>query len=1299
MPTLRLTPLGIVNQRNQSVQWGSKTHKAAAASTPALRLSLGEATYYNPMVGRFVRRTGAVVVAGLRHKASHLLEAALASGAVLAPAGWAYNPVSSRFVKAGARPVVSGLLVGPSDANARVKWYVREEEVSDAVPTFQHIIHNGYVWKLVKEATYQLSQVEAIGVPVGQPLQYGDDRLRFALLNENFAQDASNLASTTPLALVESMTPVAAPAVEPYDPMAVVNQATTVAQHISDPYTNSVREEYAGYLGGMFESKEPRLENGCGLVIHCHTLGRAITAAQSAKPRPRYVGVEPDFAHFWQLCRPDEPFTEGAGGYGLTLEEFGRPFVHYRIPLTVLDTRNQVIQEACVRPEKPNTNLPGCRHVYVKQHNGHLYLLSENIDSLSKQALKTRSGVVFNDALAGTEAVEPADVKEPTASYRLRDKQERPWFFMTDVNELATMPLPEVEKGKPAPTVEVITPIHLQSILAQLLRASYEPYVGMEGGRATIMCLGMRINGVRVSIRNTDNPAIPEVGFNSVETAEEYETYRAWDDELYHSLLTRGTMSHYSEAQKNILAMAPPPLCGTLTQRPSGDVFAVDTTRAYTSFLSELTAVPVLLPWDELEEYQGEELEPHSLYLAAGSDLPLLFAKGQEYLYPGHCLMKLRDMDPLGWYGVSIRWVLRPARVAPTNIGEVIRRLYASPLACGHRKFLVNKLVGLCGKKYNSKSNTRLFTSPSEAWDWAGSAGAARKRLLPVGEGLNYHLMCQFRQRDLDCGFLPIQASIYAMMRVKLHEMALAVKQVPVAVRTDCLYFAAQPAGIPHATTINKRSVDALGSFSWEAKPAKDMPSKPVAIREPHSAPVWEPRKKQRDISIADEWALDEFKAAFDAKDKVMVKADIAGAGKTTALKRWAATLEGGALFVAPYNTLCDDFRREGLQATTVYGLLGLTVSDSGDTNDDKAKVRATAGTMVLDEFYSYPLELKLRLARFMAANPSCRFYATGDVNQLEPPGDDKMWNGIADYDAYTERVVAALFPRTINLREVKRVADPGMRDKMYRIRDDVLRSDKPLADIVRDHCLPTTVLRGRGVCYYNTTRERVAAKAHKAFMAAHPEIDFKPGGYYTDQTLICRKRLRVGKATIHTNFQAVIKRFEGASAVLSWSGVEAAVPLKQLGDHFIYNYAATGHSAQGLSVDGPITIYDIQSRHICRKWLYVALTRARDPSQLFYYAGSSRPTATAAQVVESKLAHYRAQDATAGRYWSDGEFITVEQVMAMEPVCHCCGAACEWVYEAGDLSQWTLDRIDNAVAHTATNCRIACLSCNAARK
>ena len=47
---------------------------------------------------------------------------------------------------------------------------------------------------------------------------------------------------------------------------------------------------------------------------------------------------------------------------------------------------------------------------------------------------------------------------------------------------------------------------------------------------------------------------------------------------------------------------------------------------------------------------------------------------------------------------------------------------------------------------------------------------------------------------------------------------------------------------------------------------------------------------------------------------------------------------------------------------------------------------------------------------------------------------------------------------------------------------------------------------------------------------------------------------------------------------------------------------------------------------------------------------------------------------------------------------CAACSAALQLSWAKGDATQASIDRIDNAKAHTKENCRLVCLRCNKAK-
>jgi hypothetical protein len=85
-----------------------------------------------------------------------------------------------------------------------------------------------------------------------------------------------------------------------------------------------------------------------------------------------------------------------------------------------------------------------------------------------------------------------------------------------------------------------------------------------------------------------------------------------------------------------------------------------------------------------------------------------------------------------------------------------------------------------------------------------------------------------------------------------------------------------------------------------------------------------------------------------------------------------------------------------------------------------------------------------------------------------------------------------------------------------------------------------------------------------------------------------------------------------------------------------------------------------------------------------------------------AKLCGYKSQDDKKKRF-NKIEFIQQSDIVQMlinqQHLCHYCNVPVLILYQtARNMSQWTVDRIDNSIGHNSGNCLIACLACNLQR-
>jgi hypothetical protein len=86
---------------------------------------------------------------------------------------------------------------------------------------------------------------------------------------------------------------------------------------------------------------------------------------------------------------------------------------------------------------------------------------------------------------------------------------------------------------------------------------------------------------------------------------------------------------------------------------------------------------------------------------------------------------------------------------------------------------------------------------------------------------------------------------------------------------------------------------------------------------------------------------------------------------------------------------------------------------------------------------------------------------------------------------------------------------------------------------------------------------------------------------------------------------------------------------------------------------------------------------------------------------LETKLSGYRFQDQHKKREGRNISLVeTIEKLLSCRLVCYYCSGQCHVFYErVREMSQWSLDRIDNGLCHSVTNVVVSCLQCNLHRK
>ena len=199
-------------------------------------------------------------------------------------------------------------------------------------------------------------------------------------------------------------------------------------------------------------------------------------------------------------------------------------------------------------------------------------------------------------------------------------------------------------------------------------------------------------------------------------------------------------------------------------------------------------------------------------------------------------------------------------------------------------------------------------------------------------------------------------------------------------------------------------------------------------------------------------------------------------------------------------------------------------------------------------------------------------------------------------------------------------------------------------------------------------------------------------------------------RGVLQVNFSYKVEKATAAALILGdFKGGHVNISTVQAVSNLSYAHAFTGHSQQGLSIDGPVTIFDafysffVDGRPfgITAEWVYTALSRARDMDQLYVFVGKLGDEVGEREVriaLEKKILGHKVADKNADRKWDEAEYITADDVLSMyakQSTCAECSECMELDWTSADHKQVSIDRKDSKKPHHKSNCQLLCLSCN----
>jgi len=1268
---------GLLFQNRRAVKPYGEAHRSAAEADVTLRDDRTWTRFYDPAEGRFVAKNGR------RGRYGELM----ASGELQPPQGYLYNTATERLVKASGRAragvVLEGNVLRRAEGFVTVEVRLYTKTTDDVQHTTEQSLTstiNGTTHFSGRTFVFNVPKALMPEIVSGEYMRPDDGRwkgLLRALATRkvyNAQIEAAHLKNimknlTSDLEYVSIVARGDVPA-DPSVAMADIPAGLVDVTHITKHVFSCDLLPAVPHVDGdklvMIRPPRPDIPN--------RQPDDCVAAAiyeQIAPDWNRKHKKESSQMTIEGILAKTKP--EGATSNKRSAKDMCACLKAIRVEFTVLDIYRRVIFHWAPEDDGLSRNKHlNPSHCYFLLHNEHMLPILEDTRGLSNSLVKRGKG---GEALPNPlSKEEPKGAEEPNEAEELRASAHYPdmRFKTADFHQITSfealtqfiVDMTALE-GSHRAAYTVHTCMNLEELSTRLrTEFNYE---------AKHQVLNNEIVGLVLTADKCPRFTIKAIPIELDEPmlgipAEQYGLFIDGLSSLVNNLFTPDNKSQLSPGmQLGMEHMMMGPINGRFSDRadmvettqpasrPRKAVSAsVDFSRAYTAWLCWIKYFPVFRAIDDFDPYDGHTLEPLSLYKVENTSntLQSWFIGSSKYsLQYGYVLTEVQRQ-----FGLSFKIIssCRPSARTRNTVGPVIETIYNSGLDERLKKWLVNCVIGLLGKRTSRKQKCHWSTCIKEAWAYAVNGKAP---MLAMG---GYLTVIDGQETQLIDGYTPIYHLILSIQRLRMLEAAMDLQARgarSMGVRTDAIFVDKIPDGFPLVSTKRFEDIGKMHAEQPKRLPmtywgvfrnADHVPTR--TVQDPTPTPTLVPG--------------------------TLVQALLPGAGKTTLLANELP--KGETLFLCTTNEQAEGIRAREHESATVSRFLGERVADDGELTEGGGLNVDAYSHIVLNELYANSMKSIGKLvARLKDSGKN--IYADGDSMQITPPNDTTNPHAQRHRKRAIERAVQCILPHRIVLEGSHRLIHKS-EVPILMMMHAALTAGESIRDIVERFCLricttfEEAVAVGRGIAKTNLicnimsdamgrlkpSTERVAKKHDRRLVQNRRYVIL--GEDETDYVVECN------------------------DGVMRWM-------KKSL---FRRSEVVTVDSYQGSTIDDPYVIFEADGMTIDRLW--VALSRCRELRQLHFYFGPL-PTDNCRELVKGKIVAYTRTDEAAGRVCD----LTVDWVLerAKQQNYRCAVDTCQkelqMMWEGGDSEQLSVDRIDNGRGHTQSNCRLTCLRCNLA--
>jgi hypothetical protein len=940
----------------------------------------------------------------------------------------------------------------------------------------------------------------------------------------------------------------------------------------------------------------------------------------------------------------------------------------------------------------------------------HLYELNNNIDSLKG---KESAQVDISDK----------PIIKVSDKYRIIENKkadELKEMFLHTYDKMISK-IKKHSQNKTIKIIKIITSVHLENVLIDLMKCGYVPKVFFHNFLYKIsFVLNSKEYGNKiVNIECQDrNPVYGQM--LSFDNLKEYKAYTDVYNKTYELIIKKDMISDSNEEVRKIDdEYRINAVQGCFEEKKTYDndkAKIVDENKAYTKKLMDIKQIPVFGYFDVYHKYDGHRIEDLTYYLIELTNeneaLKCVFDNKINRVF-GFVLKNLKGIK------YNVLQYRKPYKIVDVDFKTPIDTLYQDEnIDIEVKKNIVNKITGLMEQKYNKQHMTKIFEDYNEAKYYAikysdgeptpiikytedyeekvslNEYGNENVEFIKRGKDEKIYIVNVESKQRLSTGLSPVKDIIYLQQRLCMYNLYNKMKKKGFkiyGIKTDCLYYEGDDKELINLVPVNKE----IGSYKLEIE--KFIPDQYLELK----------NNKIIDIIDYDDVKLKTFKDEYKTKkinkyikksSKLMIEGLFPGVGKSTLAKNY----DEESLFVCPYNKLCQVLKKDGFKSVTYSKIFGLFGSDTETSYMKKFDI-SKYKTIVFDEIYLYePFRLK-RIDELIKANPNVTFLATGDCDQRDPIGFN-------DSD-YIKQCINIIFGSKIKLNVIKRLTDAKDKEKWINLKKDVFDTNLSIKEICNRNDLNTINMMNQvktktNVAYFQFRCSIVNEMVHSNILKYKNK-------FFVGLNVVCKKYSNRKGKTLNVNYTYKITKYDDKNVKIldELDNITYDISPCQLLNEFKLPYCSTCDSIQGLSFEKneKITIFDANLPHTDRKYLWTAITRSRklDDVTIYIHSDEDIKALTSSKLrlyFRTKVTGYKQQDAVVNRKYEDDDYINEDWIHSKVSECKMSCMFCKQrmmidINENANINtNITVDRIDNSKAHIKSNCQICCSNCNSSK-